>query len=64
MFRAVPVPPELLDVLDLVHDTREARRHGRTKALLWPWSRRRRIGEYREVIEATGIPDGPYACRE
>src|ERR1051325_3195628 len=34
-FRAVPVPPELLDALDLVHGIREAQRRGTTKALLW-----------------------------
>jgi integrase/recombinase XerD len=28
MFRAVPVPPELLDALDLVHGIREAQRRG------------------------------------
>ena len=28
VFRAVPVPPELLDTLDMVHGIREAQRHG------------------------------------
>src|SRR3954454_19932624 len=37
VFRAVPVPPELLDTLDMVHGIREPQRRGRTKALLWPW---------------------------
>lgn len=37
VFRAVPVPPELLDTLDLVHSIREAQRRGEdAKALLWP----------------------------
>src|SRR3982751_3909785 len=39
VYRAVPVPPELLDALDLVHGIREAQRRGQTKVLLWPWSR-------------------------
>src|SRR3982751_5165370 len=39
VYRAVPVPPELLDALDLVHGLREAQRRGQAKALLWPWSR-------------------------
>src|SRR3954453_14274699 len=39
VFRAVPVPPELLDALDLVHGIREAQRRSQAKALLWPWSR-------------------------
>src|SRR5215210_8396828 len=36
VFRAVPVPPELLDTLDMVHGVREAQRRGLTKVLLWP----------------------------
>ena len=39
VFRAVPVPPELLDTLDMVHGIREVQRRGRATALLWPWSR-------------------------
>ena len=39
VFRAVPVPPELLDTLDLVHGIRVAQRRGAASALLWPWSR-------------------------
>ena len=39
IFRAVPVLPELLDALDMVHGIREAQRRGRATALLWPWSR-------------------------
>jgi integrase len=39
VYRAVPVPSELLDMLDLVHGVREAQRRGYAKALLWPWSR-------------------------
>src|SRR5215212_6282747 len=50
VYRAVPVPPELLDALDLVHGIREAQRRGQGKALLWPWSR------------MTGFPGGPHAC--
>jgi integrase/recombinase XerD len=37
VFRAVPVPPELLDMLDLVHGIREAQRRGAAEALLWRW---------------------------
>src|SRR3954447_11031287 len=39
VYRAVPVPTELLDAPDLVHGIREAQRRGQAKALLWPWSR-------------------------
>src|SRR5215218_3535819 len=48
VYRAVPVPPALLDVLDMVHGVRQARcRGGRAaKAPLWPWSR---MTAYRRV---------------
>jgi hypothetical protein len=36
VFRAVPVPPELLDALDMVHGIREAQRRGQVQAPLWP----------------------------
>jgi integrase/recombinase XerD len=62
MFRAVPVPPELLEMLDLVHGFREAQRRGSAPALLWPWSRMTAWRRVQEVIAAAGIPDGPHAC--
>jgi hypothetical protein len=41
VFRAVPVPPALLDAPDLVHGIREAQaRRGKGRGEnLWPWSR-------------------------
>src|SRR3954451_9218892 len=39
VYRAVPLPSELLRALDLVHGIREAKRRGQAKALLWSWSR-------------------------
>src|SRR4051795_3716836 len=62
VFRAVVVPPELLDTLDMVHGIREAQRRGRAAALLWPWSRMTGFRRVQEVIAAAGIPDGPHAC--
>src|SRR4051812_7267226 len=62
VFRAVPVVPELLDALDLVHGIREAQRRGATKALLWSWSRMTAFRRVQKVITAAGIPDGPHAC--
>ena len=62
VYRAVPVPPELLDTLDLAHGIREAQRRGQGKALLWPWSRMTAFRRVREVMVAAGIPDGPHAC--
>jgi integrase len=41
IYRVVPVPPALLDALDLVHGIRELQSHrgkGR-RVKLWPWSR-------------------------
>src|SRR3954454_9900642 len=64
IYRAVPVPPELLDALDLVHGIREVQRRSQAqaKALLWPWSRMTAFRRVQEVIAAAGIPDGPHAC--
>lgn len=62
VYRAVPVPPELLDTLDLVHGVREAQRRGRGDAPLWPWSRMTAFRRVREVMAVAGIPEGPHAC--
>src|SRR4051794_23987883 len=62
VFRAVPVPPELLDALDLVHGIREAQRRSQAKTLLWPWSRMTAFRRVQEVIAMAGIPAGPHAC--
>ena len=62
VYRAVPVPPELLNTLDLVHGLRNAQRRGQARALLWPWSRMTGFRRVQEVIAAAGIPAGPHAC--
>jgi integrase/recombinase XerD len=62
VYRAVPVPPELLDALDLVHGIWEAQRRGHAKTRLWPWSRMTAFRRVQEVIAAADIPDGPHAC--
>src|SRR4051812_12327228 len=59
VYRAVPVPPELLDALALVHALREAQRRGQTKALLWPWSRMTAFRRVQEVIRGGGYPGRP-----
>ena len=56
IFRAVPVPPELLDTLDMVHGLREAQRRGQIKALLWPWSRMTAFRRVQEVHCNGGHP--------
>lgn len=62
VFRAVPVPPELLDALELVHGISEAQRraNGGAGLLLWPWSRSTAWRRVQEVMQAAGIT-GPQA---
>jgi integrase/recombinase XerD len=62
IFRAVPVPPALLDALDLVHGIRElqARRSKGRDEQLWPWSRMTGWRAVHGVMEAAGL-DGPQA---
>jgi integrase/recombinase XerD len=62
IFRAVPVPPALLDALDLVHGIRElhaSRGKGRGERL-WPWSRMSGWRVVHAVMEAAGLA-GPQA---
>ena len=63
VYRAVPVPPALLDALDVVHGVREAQ-HGRDAGrnkVLWTWGRTTAWKRVKEVMEAAGIPAGPWA---
>lgn len=62
VYRAVPVPPGLLDALDLVHGVREAQRRGKGHAdlPLWPWSRVTAWRQVKAVMDTAGIPDGPH----
>src|ERR1700730_9627069 len=64
VWRAVPVPPDLLDTLDMVHGVREAqrKRNERLTENLWPWSRMTAWRKVQEIIEAAGIVEGPHAC--
>jgi integrase len=62
IYRAVPVPPALLDALDLVHGIRElqARRGKGRGERLWPWSRMTGWRAVHAVMDAAGL-DGPKA---
>jgi integrase len=62
IYRAVPVPPALLDALDLVHGIREhqARRAKGRGERLWPWSRMTGWRAVHAVMQAAGL-DGPHA---
>ena len=62
VYRAVPVPPGLLDRLDLVHGVREAQRRGKGHAdrPLWPWARNTAWRHVKAVMAAAEIADGPH----
>ena len=62
IFRAVPVPPALLEALDLVHGIRERQgRRGKGHGdRLWPWSRMTGWRAVHAAMVAAGL-DGPHA---
>lgn len=62
VYRAVPLPPPLLDALDLAHGLRKAQRRadGGKDLLLWPWSRMTAWRRVATVMAAAGI-SGPHA---
>ena len=61
IYRAVPVPPALLDALNLVHNIRETEvRRGRgRKVKLWTWERTTAWRKVRVVMDAAGLGEGP-----
>lgn len=63
VYRSVPVPPTLLEALDLVHDIRatEARRGRGRKVRIWDWERTTAWRKVKEVMEAAGLGEGPQA---
>jgi integrase/recombinase XerD len=62
IYRAVPVPPALLDALDLVHGIRELQsRRGQGRGeRLWPWSRMTGWRAVHAVMQDARL-DGPHA---
>ena len=52
IYRAVPVPPALLEALDLVHGIRELQGcRGKGRGVrLWPWSRMSGAGSLRSAM--------------
>lgn len=59
--RAVPVPPEVLELLDRVHGCRAARRDpALAPTRLWSWSRTTAWRRVKKVMKAAGIPN--YLC--
>ena len=64
VYRPVPVPPELLDVLETAHGIREIQQKGgaRLNERLWPWSRMTAYRRVQDIIEAAKVGEGPHAC--
>ena len=68
VFRAVPVPPALLDTMNLVHGLRklQARRDGGRECFLWTWSRTtawRRVCEVMDDAKLAGVHASPKGLR-
>lgn len=61
VFRQVPVPPDLLDTLDMVHGIRQKKGRARTERL-WTWTRMTAWRKMEAVIKAAEIEEGPHAC--
>ncbi len=59
VFRAVPVPPRIIDTLSLVHGVRE-RREKRARERLWNWSRTTAWRNVKAVMAAAEV-EGPQA---
>ena len=63
VYRAVPVPPSLLDTLDMVHGLQEIQRRGRRRELdqpLWSWSRTTAWRRVVAVMKQADIAQGPH----
>ncbi len=67
VFRAVPIPGELIDLLDAVHDVRAKCQGERERTQrLWPWGRTTAWKRVKSVMAAAGIAEGiakPKAMR-
>jgi integrase len=63
VYRQVPIPAELLDLLDMVHGIREIQKKGRAgqSERLWSWCRMTAWRKVEAVIKDAGIVDGPHA---
>lgn len=63
VFRAVPVPDDYLDTLDLVHGFKALyRRKKQLDQPLWNWTRMTGYRKVMAVMEAAGIEEGPHRC--
>lgn len=65
IYRAVPIPEETLDTLEMVHGLTEALNSKKSTILnkpLWPWARMTGYRYVKAVMDEAGIPDGPHKC--
>jgi integrase len=65
VYRAVPMPQDTLDTIDMVHGLQEGtrgKRKGRAESPLWPWSRTTAFRRVKEVMDAAVIANGPHKC--
>jgi len=65
IYRAVPMPQEALDTIDMVHGLQEGGKRKRKLCQdtpLWPWSRTTAYRRIKEVMAAANIADGPHKC--
>jgi integrase/recombinase XerD len=63
VYRTIPVPPSLLDTLDMVHGLTEIQRRGRRRELdqpLWSWSRTTAWRRVIAVMKQADIAAGPH----
>jgi len=61
IFRAVPVPPEFLDILNTAYDIRDIQKIRKlANAPIWPLSRVRVWQIVKGVMIEAGIPDAPH----
>ena len=59
--REIPVPPEYLDTLNVVHNIRENQNNAsRAKLTLWPWQRMQAYNHIKRVMREAGIPQGKH----
>ena len=65
VYRAVPVPDDTLDTLDMVHGLKDRQKRTsepKDAPMIWDWSRMTGYRRVKEVMEAAGIEGGPHQC--
>lgn len=65
VYRAVPVPPVLLDQLEMAYNLRDPKVRQKAETverLIWPWSRIKGWYEVKAIMDLAGIAEGPHKC--